>query len=128
MKSSSLKLSLLVVCLCLAWVNSIYAHTSNISGTINIYTAVTAPCLCPNQITVASSAGFSAGNTVLIIQMQGATIDQTNTAAFGTITAYNNCGLFEKAVILSISGNDIYFTNDLVNSYNLPLGKVQMIS
>src|SRR5688500_17690544 len=127
MKSSYYKVGLVITALWLICSTILGAQTSNISGIINIYTAVTATGTCPNQITVNNTAGFSAGNTVLIMQMKGATIDQTNTAAFGTVTSYNNSGLFEKAVILNVNGNQIYFTNDLVNSYTAPAGKVQMI-
>ncbi len=104
-----------------------FAQTTNISGTINSYIDVTALGPCANQIDVSNSSGFAAGNVVLIIQMKGATIDETNTAAFGTITGYNNSGKFERATILGITGNTIYFTKDLVNVYNAPAGKVQMI-
>lgn len=110
---------------CISYLN---AQTTNISGTINTYIDVTALGPCDNQITVSNSAGFAPGNVVLLIQMKGATIDETNSAAFGTITAYNNSGSFEKATIQSIVGNVIYFTFDLLNSYDVPTGKVQMIS
>ncbi len=105
-----------------------YAQTTNISGTINTYIDVMTFGPCPNQLDVSNSAGFAGGDVVLIIQMKGATIDETNTAAFGTVTAYNGSGRFEKATIASIAGNTIYFVNDLVNTYNAPAGKVQMIS
>jgi hypothetical protein len=116
-------LALLALCLQL----SAFGQTSTISGVINIYTPVLSQGPCANVITVASSAGFNVGDTVLIIQMQGATIDQTNTASFGNISSYNSAGLFEKAEILSISGGTVYFTQDLIYTYNFT-GKVQMIS
>ena len=47
-----------------------FAQTTNISGVINIYTPVLTQGPCANVITVSSSAGFSVGDTVLIIQMQ----------------------------------------------------------
>src|SRR5690349_8202188 len=89
-----------------------YSQTTNISGIINIYTPVLAYGPCQNFVTVGSSAGFVAGDTVLIIQMQGAIIDETNTAAYGTVSNYNGAGLFEKAVIQSVAGNSVYFVND----------------
>lgn len=99
-----------------------------IGGVINTYTDVTGLIACSNQLVVSSSAGFAVNDTVLIIQMQGATIDETNTAAYGTVTSYNSSGKFEKAIIAEISGTLISFTKDLVNSYNIPAGKVQMVS
>lgn len=104
-----------------------FAQTTNISGVINIYTPVLTQGPCANVITVSSSAGFSVGDTVLIIQMQGAIIDQTNTAAYGTISNYNGAGSFEKAEIQAIAGGTIHLTQDLVNTYNFG-GRVQMVS
>jgi hypothetical protein len=103
------------------------SQTSTITGIINIYTPVLSYGPCANFVTVGSSAGFAVGDTVLLIQMQGAIIDQTNTAAYGTISNYNGAGLFEKAEIQGISGNSVYFTQNLINTYDFA-GKVQMIS
>lgn len=104
-----------------------FAQTTNISGVINIYTPVLTQGPCANVITVTNASGFAVGDTVLIIQMQGATIDQTNTAAYGTISSYNGAGSFEKAEIMSLVGNTVYFTQDLVNAYDFG-GKVQMVN
>ncbi|MBX9851198.1 MAG: hypothetical protein K2X86_05500 [Cytophagaceae bacterium] len=58
-------------------------------GVINIYTSVVS-IIYPNTIVVASSAGFVPGNKVLIIQMQGASINTSNTSNFGKVTSYIN--------------------------------------
>lgn len=101
---------------------------TNISGTINTYTAVTAfDTICPNHnITVASGAGFSAGDTVLIIQMQGATMDETNTASFGDVTNYNDAGNYEFLIISAVVGNIITFQTQITRTYTLT-GNVQLI-
>jgi hypothetical protein len=99
-----------------------------IGGVINTYTDVTATVACANQLVVSSTAGFAVDDTVLVIQMQGVTIDETNTATYGTISSYNNGGKFEKAVIAEISGSVITFYKNLVNSYNIPAGKVQLVN
>ena len=98
---------------------------TNASGIINIYTKVTAFNGC-NSITVASTTGYNVGDTVLIIQMKGATIDTSNTAAFGNILNYNEAGNYEFNIIKSISGNIIKLKNVLIKSYN-PSGFVQLI-
>jgi hypothetical protein len=100
---------------------------TNIGGTINSYTAVTGFSACTNKVTVADATGLMAGNHVIIIQMQGATIDETNTASFGTVSAYNSAGRWEKAVIAFVVGNEITFTKNLLNTYQLA-GKVQVVS
>jgi len=98
-----------------------------ISGTINTYTKVTAVDYLCNFITVNSTAGFAAGDKVLLIQMQGATINQTNSASFGDITAIGDAGNYEFALIDHFSGNDVYFSKTLLRTYT-PSGSVQMIS
>ncbi|MFZ1529442.1 MAG: T9SS type A sorting domain-containing protein [Ferruginibacter sp.] len=99
----------------------------NIGGIVNTYTAVTAFGLCANSITVADASGFSVGNTVIVIQMQGAVIDETNTAGFGTVSNYQSAGLWEKATIAAINSNEVSFSKNLLNTYQLS-GKVQMVS
>lgn len=98
-----------------------------ISGTINIYTKVTAVDYLCNFITVTSTTGFAAGDKVLLIQMQGATIDQTNTVAYGDVTAIGDAGNYEFAIIDHFVGNDVYFSKTLLRTYT-PSGSVQMIS
>lgn len=118
MKKSSLFFLLILI------FNFGFAQNQNISGVVNIYTPVT-QVNC-NNVTVVSSVGFSVGDRVLLIQMQGATLDQTNTPAFGYVTNYNNCGNFEFATISSINSNTIVFQFKIFNSYT-PSGNVQLI-
>lgn len=60
---------------------------------------------------------LSNGDLVLIIQMQGADINTTNTSAYGTITNYNNVGNYELKTVYNVSGNTIYFCEGLTRSY-----------
>jgi gliding motility-associated-like protein len=94
-------------------------------GVINTYAVVTSVNL--SSVTVIGSAGFSVGEKVLIIEMQGATVNQTNTANFGNITSYGNAGNYEFDTIASIGGNLISFTHDLCKTYDVP-GNVQLVS
>ncbi|MDB5255514.1 MAG: C-terminal target protein [Chitinophagaceae bacterium] len=100
---------------------------SQLSGTINTYTKVTAVNYLCNFITVNSPTGFGAGDKVLIIQMQGAVIDQTNTTAFGNVLDIADAGNYEFAIIDHFSGNDVYFTKTLLRTYT-PSGAVQLVS
>ena len=99
---------------------------SLISGTINIYTAINAYDAFNNAITVSSSAGFAIGDRVLLIQMQGATISETDDANFGTITNYNNSGNYEILTICDIVGNVVTFAEVMLRVYS-PTGSAQMI-
>ncbi len=103
--------------------------SQSISGIINIYTPVTSinNTSCTPSITVLSSAGFSVGDTVLIIQMKGAAIDSSNTVAFGTINSYGNCGNYEYNIIAGVAGNVITLKNSLLRTYTITQF-VQLIS
>lgn len=105
---------------------SMCSLAQNISGVINIYTPVTAIDRCENTITVGSAAGFSVGDRALIIQMKGAQIDQSNTAAYGDITNLGFAGNYEVGTIASITGTDIVFQNVMVNDYDVT-GSVQLV-
>ena len=101
-----------------------FTQTSNISGIINSYTSVSAVGL--QSATVASAVSLGIGNRVLLIQMKGATINQTNTNSYGTIINYNNAGNYEMATIASIAGNTISFASPVSRSYT-PSDLVQLV-
>src|ERR1700741_2259269 len=102
-----------------------YSQTTNISGVINSYTKVVS-IPCSSTVTVQGTAGFAVGDTVLIIQMKGATINSTNGTTYGSVTAYNNAGNYELARIASMSGNTISFVNTLIRG-NTTAGLVQLV-
>lgn len=97
----------------------------SISGIINTYTAVTS--LTASSATVASTTGFSAGQKVLLIQMQGAVIETANTSSFGNLTNIAQAGNFEFARISGISGSVITFSNPIANAYSTS-GRVQLVT
>ena len=65
---------------------------------------------------------------VLVIQMQGATINTGNTANFGNINNINCAGCLEYNRVQSISANVITLENAPTNSYNTTNGAVQLIT
>lgn len=101
---------------------------TNISGTINQYSSVSAVDYPGNSVTVSDPSPFAIGAQVLLIQMQGATINQTNSNSFGDISAYNGAGNYELAVICEVSGNNIVFENDLVHSDYSAAGQLQLVT
>src|SRR5580704_2995694 len=103
------------------------ARSQSISGVINSYYSITAVNTAANTITVSNASGLSAGQTVLIIQMKGATVNTTNTSSYGTITAINDAGNYEFNIVCSVNGNLVLLQNKLVNAYN-PTGLAQLIS
>ncbi len=101
-----------------------FTQNTNISGVINTYTSVTN--IVGNTVSVSSSSGFSAGDLVLIIQMQGATMDSSNSSSFGDILNYNSAGNYEFSRICNIvSGTEIELTA-VQRSYEIA-GNVQVI-
>src|SRR5678815_5066724 len=42
-----------------------------------------------------ATTALAYGDLLMIIKMQGATINTTNTSSYGSITAYNNTGVYE---------------------------------
>ncbi len=53
-------------------------------------------------VTLNSVTGLSVGDVLMIHQAQGATIDSTDTAAYGSVTSLNNAGHHELVSVLSI--------------------------
>jgi len=99
---------------------------TNISGVINDYAGVTNIDYPTNVITVTSATNFSVGDRVLLIQMQGASIDQSQSSSFGTISSFNNAGNYEFQTICTVTGNDITLTYDILNAYSTT-GSVQLV-
>jgi PKD repeat protein len=106
----------------------IFLQGQNISGIINKYAAITAVDTCAGQINVNSTTGFAVGDKVLLIQMAGATIKQTNGSEFGDITNLRSVGKHEINQIDSISGNTIFLRFKLLNDYFTTEGVCQMVS
>jgi gliding motility-associated-like protein len=98
-----------------------------ISNIINDYTPVLAFNPCDNKLTVEDGTKYNAGDTVLLIQMKGAVIDSSNTAAFGNIADYKSAGNYEFNYVKSRVGNIVELKNKLTRSYEIPAGKVQLI-
>ena len=57
----------------------------------------------------AAMPGLGEGDLVMIYQAQGATIDASDSPAYGTITAYGSAGRYEFQTVASVSGNTITF-------------------
>jgi hypothetical protein len=100
------------------------SQTTNISGIVNSYHSVID--IGTNAAKLDNVSGLSYGNTVLIIQMKGATINTGNTSSFGDISLLNEAGNYELATICSVSNDSVYFFNEVMNSYDENY-KVQLV-
>ena len=103
---------------------SAYSQNTNISGVINDYTSVSA--IYGNSVTVGSSAAFSVGDLVLLIQMQGATINESNNASFGDVVSLNSAGYYEFARICAVPDIDEVLLKRVQRSYD-PSGIIQLV-
>jgi len=73
------------------------------------------------------SGNLSSGDLILIIQMQGATINIANNASYGAVTNYNSAGLYEFRCVSSVpNSSTINFNVPLANNYSSN-GKTQVI-
>ena len=79
-----------------------FSQTTNISGIVNTYYKVLGVDATKNAVKLDNVTGLTYGNTVLLIQMKGATIDPTNGASFGNVTSLIYAGNYEVATICSI--------------------------
>ena len=79
-------------------------------------------------MTVGDASNFSKGDTILIIQMQGALIDSSNTPGFGNIIDYRHTGNYEFNYVAGILGNQIVLGNLVTRTYEVENGKVQLVN
>jgi len=108
--------------------------TTNVS--VNSYAYLTANAVAGStSLTVNNSSmiggnfstALSAGDLLLIIQMQGASISVVNNSNFGQITNYNNVGRYEFRCVSSIPNiNTIVVSVPLSNNYTAT-GHVQIV-
>ncbi|MDP4199817.1 MAG: T9SS type A sorting domain-containing protein [Bacteroidota bacterium] len=103
------------------------ALAQTISGMINVYQHVVSIDECRNTMTVPAAHTFVIGDRVLIIQMGGAAIDETDAASYGTVQSVNGAGACEIAEVSEILDLvTIRFRNKLVNHYDVS-GLVQIV-
>ena len=101
-----------------------HSQNTNISGVINSYQSVSN--VGANSITVGSTAGFSPGDMILLIQMQGVTIDETNTASFGDVVNLNSSGHYEFLTVCDVPNGTDLSVSDVQRTYD-PAGIVQVV-
>lgn len=89
-----------------------------ISGIVNQYYKVLSVNSDSNFVQVDSLFSLNEGDRVLLIQMQGATIDESQSSSFGTISDYSTAGNYEFQTVCHTTENLVYFENTLLNNYN----------
>jgi gliding motility-associated-like protein len=94
---------------------------------INAYTEINSFDECENELQVGSTSEFNIGDTVLIMQMKGASVDSSNSDQFGSISDIGNSGNYEFNYVANISGNRIQLRNKVDRSFDFQDGVVQLI-
>jgi hypothetical protein len=101
---------------------------SCVSGVINRYYKITGFDRCENTVTVTSTNGLRAGEQVLLIQMQGALVDGSDSPTSGALLDLGVAGNYERATIAEITnGTTITFKEKLLNRYE-PNFQAQLIT
>ena len=100
---------------------------NQLSGIVNRYAKVLDIDPCESRLTLDASASFTVGEPILIIQMKGATINESDNDGFGEIEEIGSAGLFEKNEIETVNGAEIILKYGLLNSYENS-GLVQIVS
>jgi PKD repeat protein len=108
----------IILCLILAFSIGIPSYAQPISGIINAYARVTSVDTCDMRFAVSDTTGFKKGMRVLIIQMNGATINGSNTSAFGSIESLNSVGKYEINIIDNIQNKNVFLHFYLKNQYD----------
>lgn len=119
--------TLTCLALSLFLLSNLSAQPDTLSGVINDYSPVSAIDTCTARLTVGDATNFQSGDTLLIAQMQGASISVADNSQFGLITELGTAGAWEQAVIQEIQGNDLFLTQSLLHTYNTD-GNVQVLS
>ena len=101
-----------------------FSQTTNISGIVNTYHGVLA--ISTTAAKLDNVSGLAYGNTVLLVQMKGASIITTNDINFGNVSSLNYAGNYEVATICSVSNDTVYFFNEVLNDYDVNY-KVQLV-
>ncbi len=98
-----------------------------LSGVINAYSAVSAVDTCRGLFVLENPFPFQAGDVVLVVQMQGAVIDESNASSFGQVLDYGSAGLYERAVVAFLQGDSLFVQQHLLYDYQ-PGAGLQLVS
>jgi uncharacterized repeat protein (TIGR01451 family) len=83
--------------------NTAYASLSQ----VRITTLASAATAGDTTLTLASAAGISSGDVLMVYQAQGATISSTDASTYGAVTSLNSAGRFELVSVLGVVGSTV---------------------
>jgi hypothetical protein len=115
-------LSMLLLCYC----STVLLSQKSLSGNIN-QPSTHVSNIGIDRVTVDNVSGFSVGDTILLIQMQGVKI--LTASNYGNLQdKVGEPGMHEFMIILSINGGtrEIVFRNNILKTYDI-LGNLQIL-
>ncbi|MFZ4542532.1 MAG: PKD domain-containing protein [Saprospiraceae bacterium] len=114
---------LLIIC----FFSSFAAAQTQIKGVINNYYKVVKVDTCLNVVRTAASHSFVVGDRILLIQMKGANINESNTSAFGNVFSLRGAGEYEINTIDSVFIDGFRLRYNMLFPYD-PSFLVQVVS
>ncbi len=109
------------------WLTPPAPAQDTLAGTINQYARVLEIDTCAASLRLDDASAFQPGDTLLLIQMQGASIDLSNNGDFGQVTDLQSAGRYERIVAGQINGDTILATQQLLHDYQTE-GRIQLVS
>lgn len=105
-----------------------HSFTQNISGVVNEYRKVLWADSAKGAVKLSDVSGFGSyvGRKVMLVQMKGAVIDQTNAASFGNISDIASAGYYEIGTICGFLQDTMILERKLNNFYDVT-GFVQCV-
>lgn len=128
MKANRQKFPLLLI---YAIVISIFceAQTQSISGVVNNYYKVLGINMTRSMLKVDNSSYLLPGQRGILIQMKGASVDQSNPSSnsnWGTISSIGNAGKFELVRVCAVQDDSAVLETQIQNTYDIT-GQVQLV-
>jgi len=93
------------------------ANAGSLSVTVSDITTLNGSYALINGANPYATDALSKGDLVMIVQVQGASINTNDDAGYGAVTDYLNTGNYELKSVYDVSGNTILLCTNLTNSY-----------
>lgn len=106
------------------------AATGNIGATsitINNINDLAGSAIAGGQNNPYKTDALTACDLLMIIKMQGAAIDNSNTSSYGTITAYNGVGSYDLVEVGSVAGNVITLAPGFALQHNYVVNATERV-
>jgi len=104
--------------------------SQSVAGVVNQYYKVTGINVSRNMLKLDNASSSLVGQRGILIQMKGASVDQSNpssNSSWGTISSIGNAGKFELVKICALQDDSAILETQLKNTYDIS-GQVQLVT